>query len=102
MKNVTAQLTKFHYCIAALDENTALHVENLVLNPGNNPFDELCTQLQDAFGLDRYHRAEALAQFPASADDRPSQLLAKLRALLPKEDETQGEGSDSDLHHVYL
>lgn len=91
VRNITAQLTKFYYCVSVIDEGTALHIEDIVSNPGETPYDDLCDRLREAFSLNNYQRAEALARYPPLADEKPSQLLAKLRALLPKNGDAHEE-----------
>ena len=50
-RNVTLQLTKFYYVVAALDNSTAAEVESLILNPpAEHPYDRLKADLVKAFG----------------------------------------------------
>ena len=49
VRNITAQLTKFYYCVSVIDEGTALHIEDIVSNPGETPYDDLCDRLREAF-----------------------------------------------------
>ena len=38
---ITTQQTRFNYVIQALDNITADHVQNIILNPPDNPYDAL-------------------------------------------------------------
>ena len=46
LKNVTSQLSKFHYIVSSLEPQVALHVRTLIFNsPATDPYDALKTAL---------------------------------------------------------
>ena len=47
---ITTQDTKFEYVIQALDNNTAERVQNIILDPPENPYEAMKTALILAFG----------------------------------------------------
>ena len=51
--------------------------------PEVKPYDTLKGALLSAYTLNEYQRAEALANLPPLGDQRPSELLAQIRQLLP-------------------
>ena len=84
MRNVTADNTKYHYVVAALDQTTALRVIDVLEDPPqHNKYDNLKPPLTDIFGLSRRQRANQLLDIGLHSlgDRRPSQLMDEMFAL---------------------
>ena len=85
VRNVTADNTKYHYVVAALDHATALRVIDMLEDPPqHNKYDNLKRRLTDIFGLSRRQRADQLLDIGLHSlgDRRPSQLMDEMLALL--------------------
>ena len=81
-RNVTAQLTKFYYVVAALDNTTAAEVEALILQPpAENPYDRLKADLIKAFGRTQQDKDMALLNLAGLGDRKPSALLRYMTSL---------------------
>lgn len=81
-RNITAQLTKFYYVVAALDTSTAAEVEALVLNPpAENPYDRLKAALIKTFGSTQQDKDMALLSLNGLGDRKPSSLLRYMNSL---------------------
>ena len=82
-RNVTADNTKFHYIVSALDQDTATRVIDMLLAPpAEDKYDALKTRLLTTFSLSDAQRAAQLLDMPGLGDDKPSQLMDKMLALL--------------------
>ena len=85
VRNVTADNTKYHYVVAALDQATALGVIDVLEDPPqHNKYDNLKRRLTYIFGLSRRQRADQLLDIGLHSlgDRRPSQLMDEMLALL--------------------
>ena len=85
VRNVTANNTKYHYVVAALDQAAALRVIDVLEHPPqHNKYDTLKRRLADIFGLPRRQRADQLLDIGLHSlgDRRPSQLMDEMLALL--------------------
>ena len=85
VRNVTADNTKCHYVVAALDQATALRVIDVLEDPPqHNKYDHLKRRLTYIFGLSRRQRADQLLDIGIHSlgDRRPSQLMDEMLALL--------------------
>ena len=85
LKNITADVTKYHYVVAALDQSTALRVIDVLEDPPQHgKYDNLRRRLTDVFGLSPRQRADRLLEFGAHSlgDMRPSQLMDEMLGLL--------------------
>ena len=81
-RNITDQLTKFYYVVAALDTSTAAEVEALVLNPpAGNSYDQLKADLIKAFGRTQQDKDMALLNLAGLGDRKPSALLRYMTSL---------------------
>ena len=81
-RNVTADNTKYHYVVAALDQATALHVIDMLEDPPqHNRYDNLKRRLTDIFGLQRVDQLLDIC-LHGLGDRRPSQLMGEMLALL--------------------
>ncbi|KAI0212436.1 hypothetical protein LSAT2_002636, partial [Lamellibrachia satsuma] len=85
LKNITSDVTKYHYVVAALDQTTALRVIDVLEDPPqHDKYDNLRRRLTDVFGLSPRQRADRLLEFGAHSlgDMRPSQLMDEMLGLL--------------------
>ena len=85
VRNVTADNTKYHYVVAALDQATVLRVIDVLEDPPqHNKYDNLKRRPTDIFGLSRRQRADQLLDIGLHSlgDRRPSQLMDEMLALL--------------------
>ena len=85
LRNITADDTKYHYLVAALDQTTALRVIDILEDPPqHDKYGNLKRRLTDIFGLSRRQRADRLLDIGLQSlgDRRPSQLMDEMLALL--------------------
>ena len=85
LRNITADDTKYHYLVAALDQTTALRVIDILEDPPrHDKYGNLKRRLTDIFGLSRRQRADRLIDIGLQSlgDRRPSQLMDEMLALL--------------------
>ena len=78
---ITAQQTKFNYVIQALDNITADHVQNIILNPPDNPYDALKDALVRGFSKTQPEKDQELLNLNGLGDKKPSELLQHMRNL---------------------
>ena len=78
---ITAQQTKFNYVIQALDNVTADRVQNIILNPPENPYDSLKQALVRAFSKTQPEKDQELLNLNGLGDKKPSELLQHMRNL---------------------
>ena len=84
LRSISVSRTKYFYLVAALSPEAAGRVTSLLEEiPTEDPYEVLKSALCHAYKLTEYQRAEALANLPPLGDNRPSELLAKIRRLLP-------------------
>jgi len=82
IRNITADTTKYFYVVAALDQNTASQLLDVLRSPpAENKYQTLKQQLLQTFGLTRRHRAAKLLDIAGLGDRKPSMLLAEMRSL---------------------
>lgn len=82
-RHITQDETKYYYVVAALDQDTATRVLDLLQAPP--PADKYATlkgRLLSCFTLTESQRAATLLNLPGLGDDKPSQLMDKMLALL--------------------
>jgi hypothetical protein len=85
LKNITVDLTKYSYVVAALDEETAGRVLSLIRTPpDNNKYTSLKTRLVGAFKLTEQECAARILDTNGLGDDKPSALMDKMLALIPE------------------
>ena len=85
LKNITADVTKYYYVVAALDQTTTLRVIDVIEDPPQHgKYDYLRRGLTDVFGLSPRQRADRLLECGAHSlgDVRPSQLMDEMLGLL--------------------
>jgi len=78
---ITLQQTKFNYVIQALDNATADRVQNIILNPPDNPYDALKQALERAFSKTQPEKDQELLNLNGLGDKKPSELLQHMRNL---------------------
>lgn len=78
---VTVQQTKFEYVIQALDNNIAERVQNIILDPPENPYDALKAALIKAFGRTQAEKDQELLNLNGLGDKKPSELLQHMKNL---------------------
>lgn len=83
LRGITADDTKYYYVLAALDQETATRILDLISQPpADNKYEAQKTRLSDTFGLDKRERASRLLHFRPLGDSKPSALMDKMLALL--------------------
>ena len=79
MRNVSSSVTKFYYCVAALNHADAAQVVDLIEDPPKDqPYDSLKQCLTELHTVNTFQRYQALM-----ADKKPSTLMGKMCSLLP-------------------
>jgi hypothetical protein len=91
---ITTEDTKYHHIVAALDEATALRVQDIIVaKPEVNPYTTLRERLCSVFELSLSERFARIFNFEPLGDRKPSLLFEGIRHLIP-----QG----SDQNHLFL
>lgn len=88
-KRITSSRTKFTHCVAALPQDVACRLLDLVRAPPADPYEALRRRLIQMYSLSDFQRYQALQSLPLMSDQRPSELMDKMLVLLP-EDEKPG------------
>ena len=84
IKGVTADLTKYSYVTAALDQNTATRVLDILTDPpDSNKYDTLKSRLLDTYKLSEREAAARILDTNGLGDAKPSELLDRMLALVP-------------------
>lgn len=83
LRGITADDTKYYYVLAALDQDTATRLLDLINQPPTeNKYKTLKDRLVDSFGLSKRERATRLLHFRPLGDTKPSVLMDEMLALL--------------------
>ena len=83
IRGIQTDDTKYHYVVAALDQDVATRVLDLLQAPPiANKYNAIKTRLLSTFTLSESQRAAALLSINGLGDDKPSLLLDKMLALL--------------------
>ena len=83
LKNISSQLTKFHYIVSSLEPQVALHVRTLILNPpAADPYDALKTALLQSFTPSDQSRLQQLFSTNSLGDMKPTELYLRIQRLL--------------------
>lgn len=81
-RNITSDITKYNYAVAALDSEAASEVEALLLNPPTEKrYDALKSALISAFGKSQQTKDNELLSLSGLGDRKPSALLRYIRSL---------------------
>ena len=85
VRGVTADATKYSYLVAALDENTAGRVIDILRNPPEtDKYTTLKKRLVTAYELSEQEAAARILDMNGLGDGKPSELLDKMLALVPE------------------
>ena len=83
IRSITADQTKYAYIVAALDQDTASRLLDLLCQPPDeHKYDTIKARLLKTFGLTRRVRANKLLHMDDLGDRRPSALMDEMLALL--------------------
>ena len=83
LRGITAEDTKYFYVLAALDQQTATRLLDLISRPPvDNKYKTLKDRLISTFGLSKHERASRLLHFRPLGDSKPSTLMDEMLALL--------------------
>ena len=94
---ITSGLTKFHYLVQALDEDTALRVKDLIVNPPQDGYEALKTRLLQSFKLTRREReASRILDYLDLGDKKATRMADELIYLL------EGDGVDLLMREIFL
>ena len=78
---ITTQETKFEYVIQALDNSTAERVQNIILDPPENPYDTMKATLIRAFCKTQAEKDQVLLSLNGLGDWKPPELLQNIKNL---------------------
>lgn len=83
LRGITGDGTKYYHTVAALDQETATRLLDLITDPPTeNKYAALKTRLTETFGLSKRERAARLLHFRPLGDTKPSMLMDEMLALL--------------------
>jgi len=83
LKNITADSTKYYYVIAALDQETAARILDLLERPPTeNKYLAVKQRLLNTFAFSKQERAARLLNMPELGDRKPTVLMDEMLALL--------------------
>jgi hypothetical protein len=83
IRSITQDTTKYHHLVAALDQQSAERLLDVLENPpADNKYLQLKERLLGTFGLSRQQRASRLLSMTGLGDRRPSELMDEMLALL--------------------
>ena len=84
IKNISSSRSKFYHAVAALPQDVAGQVLNLIRSPPkDDPYQVLRTRLVRLYTLNEYQRFESLVSLSLSGDQKPSHLMNRMLALYP-------------------
>ena len=83
LRNITDDTTKYYYLVAALDQNTASRITDLLARPpAENKYASLKKRLLATFDLGKRERASKLLHVQPIGDQKPSELMDSMLTLL--------------------
>jgi len=83
LRDITADATKFYYVVAALDQDTAGRlIDVLDSPPAHGKYAALKKRLLSTYGLSRNERGSRLLHMRPLGDRKPSQLMDEMLVLL--------------------
>ena len=83
LRHVVSEETKYYYVLAALDQNTAQRLLDLLSNPpAANKYTAIKQRLLSTFALSETDRAAKLLNMPPLGDREPSTLMDEMLVLL--------------------
>ena len=84
IKGITADVTKYSYVTASLDQDTATRVLDILTNPPiTNKYETLKQRLIDNYKLSEREAASRILDIGGLGDSKPSELLDKMLAIVP-------------------
>ncbi len=85
IRHITADATKFHYVVGALDQEVASRIIDLLEDPpATDKYETLKKRLIETYVLSDFERAGRLLHLPCLGDEKPSLLMDKMLNLLGK------------------
>ena len=83
LRSITTDETKYFHVVAALDQETATRLIDLINSPpASDKYDAIKKRLTETFDLSERERASRLLHFRPLGDSRPSMLMDEMLALL--------------------
>ena len=84
-RNITSQVTKYHYCVGKVPADMIDSIEDLVNDFAsfNDPYEELKRRLTRAYGKTPQEKVDDLLDLPPLGLERPSVLMDRMLALWP-------------------
>ena len=84
-RNITSQVTKYHYCVGKVPADMIDSIEDLVNDFAsfNDPYEELKRRLTRAYGKTPQEKVDDLLDLPPLGSERPSVLMDRMLALWP-------------------
>ena len=84
IRNITSSRSKFYHAVAALPQDVAGQVLDLIRSPPkDDPYQVLRDRLVRLYTLNDYQRFESLVSLSLSGDQKPSHLMNRMLALYP-------------------
>ena len=82
-RNITSQVTKYHYCVGKVPADMIDSIEDLVNDFAsfNDPYEELKRRLTRAYGKTPQEKVDDLLDLPPLGSERPSVLMDRMLAL---------------------
>ena len=97
-RGITVERTKYDYIIAALSSDTAMEVRDLILNtPADTPYTVLKRELIRRTAGSNQQKLQRLFNEVELGDQKPSQLLRRMRQLWPG-----GDTNEALLRELFL
>ena len=83
LRQITADVTKYYYVVAALDQDSTQRVIDFLENPpAENKYAELKRRLLQTFDLSANERAARLLNLPPLGDQKPTALMDEMLSLM--------------------
>jgi len=83
IRNIESDNTKYHYVVAALDQDTASSVLSLLVNPpAMGKYDALRAALETTYGMSEYERINRIIDMTPLGDEKPSAVMNRMLAML--------------------
>lgn len=84
LRGISSDSTKYYHVLAALDQDTALRISDVILNTPADKYNALKERLLQVFELQESDRAEQLLALASTGlgDRTPSQLMEEILQLL--------------------
>ena len=84
IRNITAEITKFHHLLAALQNHVAITLRDFFEHvPDENPYTALKLRLLKKYTYTDLEKAEMIRSMPGIGDRKPSDLMDSMLALCP-------------------